>query len=341
MKQGRRMLLLLLLMLLCAGSKDCMAAKKPELSSRQYLLQMGNSVRLRLKGDRAIQWKTSNPAVATVQNGKINTNSCGTAWITCTGENKKTYSCLIRVVGQKKTEEKQTYRVAHRGYSSRAPENTMASFLRAADKGYQYIECDIQFTKDNVPVILHDAQVDRTSNGHGRADKYTYAQLRKLDAGSWKSSKYAGEKIPSLQEVLRYCVQRDVIPYLELKNGSGLTKAKFRKVYKMVQESGLQNRVVWISFNFQYLKWVKEMDPVAEIGYIPKSESVEAMVQKAEKLKSGKNRVFLCIKRAKVSAKILELCKQKGIGISVRDINSEKTWKGLDAYCMSAIGNGF
>lgn len=217
----------------------------------------------------------------------------------------------------------------------------MASFLLAADKGYQYIECDIQFTKDNVPVILHDAQVDRTSNGHGRADKYTYAQLRKLDAGSWKSSKYAGEKIPSLQEVLRYCVQKDVIPYLELKNGSGLTKTKFRKVYKMVQESGLQNRVVWISFNFQYLKWVKEMDPVAEIGYIPKSESVEAMVQKAEKLKSGKNRVFLCIKRAKVSAKILELCKQKGIGVSVRGINSEKTWKGLDAYCMSAIGNGF
>ena len=215
------MLLLLLLMLLCAGSKDCMAAKKPELSSRQYLLQMGKSVRLRLKGDRAIQWKTSNPAVATVQNGKINTNSCGTAWITCTGKNKKTYSCLIRVVGQKKTEEKQTYRVAHRGYSFRAPENTMASFLLAADKGYQYIECDIQFTKDNVPVILHDARVDRTSNGHGRADKYTYAQLRKLDAGSWKSSKYAGEKIPSLQEVLRYCVQKDVIPNLELKNGSG------------------------------------------------------------------------------------------------------------------------
>jgi glycerophosphoryl diester phosphodiesterase len=92
--------------------------------------------------------------------------------------------------------------VAHRGYSSHAPENTLAAFSMAVAQGYKDIEFDVQLTKDNIPVIMHDTTVDRTTSGKGLVKNYTYAELKKLNAGSWFGESYNDETIPSLVEVL-------------------------------------------------------------------------------------------------------------------------------------------
>ncbi len=92
--------------------------------------------------------------------------------------------------------------VAHRGYSSQAPENTQAALMMAIDQGYKDIEFDVQLTKDGVPVIIHDTTVDRTTNGKGALTDYTYDELKQLDAGSWFNPHYAGQTVPSLLEVL-------------------------------------------------------------------------------------------------------------------------------------------
>lgn len=92
--------------------------------------------------------------------------------------------------------------VAHRGASARAPENTMAAFRIAHAMGADYIELDVRATRDGRLVVLHDATVDRTTDGKGAVGELTYRQLRSLDAGGWFDPGYAGERVPSLDEVL-------------------------------------------------------------------------------------------------------------------------------------------
>ncbi len=91
---------------------------------------------------------------------------------------------------------------AHRGASALAPENTLAAFRAAEAAGAGGLELDVQLSRDGVPVVLHDATVDRTSDGQGSVARLSLDELRQLDAGRWFSTVFAGEKIPTLQEVL-------------------------------------------------------------------------------------------------------------------------------------------
>ncbi len=91
---------------------------------------------------------------------------------------------------------------AHRGAMTTHPENTIPAFQAAIDAGAQMIEFDVTLTKDNKLVVIHDATVDRTTNGTGVVAELTFEEIRKLDAGSWKSPEFAGEQIPTLEEVL-------------------------------------------------------------------------------------------------------------------------------------------
>lgn len=92
--------------------------------------------------------------------------------------------------------------IAHRGASAYAPENTMAAFEKAVEMGADYIEVDVQMSRDGVPVIFHDDTLERTTNGEGSLSVYTLEELKSLDAGSWFDKEFAGETIPTLDEVL-------------------------------------------------------------------------------------------------------------------------------------------
>ncbi len=95
--------------------------------------------------------------------------------------------------------------IAHRGASFEAPENTLAAFRRGIELGATFVEMDIQLTKDGVPVVFHDEFVTRTTNCKEklRIEELTLEELRKFDAGSWFSSQFSGEKVPTLEEVLQ------------------------------------------------------------------------------------------------------------------------------------------
>lgn len=92
--------------------------------------------------------------------------------------------------------------IAHRGASYDAPENTLEAFQLALDQGADALECDIHCSSDGELMAIHDSTVDRTSNGSGAVAALSRAELAKLDAGSWKTEKWRGAKIPTLAEVL-------------------------------------------------------------------------------------------------------------------------------------------
>jgi glycerophosphoryl diester phosphodiesterase len=107
--------------------------------------------------------------------------------------------------------------VAHRGAGKLAPENTLAAMHVGHAHGYRMVEFDVKLSGDGVPFLLHDDTLDRTTTGHGRADALTWAELAKLDAGSWHSREYAGEPLPTLAAVARWAISNGVACNIEIK----------------------------------------------------------------------------------------------------------------------------
>src|SRR5258707_9016841 len=137
--------------------------------------------------------------------------------------------------------------IAHRGASGNAPENTMAAFRKAVALGATFIETDLQLSRDARFVAIHDATVNRTTNGQGAVHDMTLAELRKLDAGSWFGSEFAGERIPTLEEIFEFSKKNDVVFYLEIKPGGSWGGE--HALVGALRESGEIPRAVVICFD--------------------------------------------------------------------------------------------
>ncbi len=114
---------------------------------------------------------------------------------------------------------KYTKILAHRGASAYAPENTMAAFKKAIEMNADGIELDVHLSKDGYIVIIHDERVDRTTDGKGEVKDFSLDELKKLDAGSWFSDEYKGEKIPTLEELLSLIKNTEIYLNIEIKAG--------------------------------------------------------------------------------------------------------------------------
>ena len=111
--------------------------------------------------------------------------------------------------------------IAHRGAGKLAPENTLAAFRLGAANGYRAFECDVKLAADGVPFLLHDATLQRTTSGHGPAAALPWADLSQLDAGGWHGRAYAGEPLPTLAAIARYCLRNDFALNIEIKPSPG------------------------------------------------------------------------------------------------------------------------
>jgi glycerophosphoryl diester phosphodiesterase len=137
--------------------------------------------------------------------------------------------------------------IAHRGDKKNAPENTIAAFLQAAEKGADAVEFDVKLSSDEQVIVLHDQRVDRTTTGKGRATNLSLAALQELDAGIKFPGKFPGEKIPSLIQVFE-TVGRRIHMNIELTNYSTPFDPLVQKVVKLVKNFGIQDQVLFSSF---------------------------------------------------------------------------------------------
>ncbi len=151
--------------------------------------------------------------------------------------------------------------VAHRGASGVAPENTMAAFRIALDQGAHMIEIDLQLTSDDIPVIFHDSALERTSSGKGIAGQKKYEEISGLDAGSWFSEEFAGEKIPSLEEFSKFIKDK---AYLNIEIKSRKTspiEGRLEKILDVIKEHELGQYTLFSSFDHGLLHEIKKSDP--------------------------------------------------------------------------------
>ena len=156
--------------------------------------------------------------------------------------------------------------IAHRGASGYAPENTLAAFRKAVAMGLGFIETDLQLTRDARFVAIHDDIVNRTTNGQGNVHDLTLAEIRRLDAGSWFGSAFAGERVPTLEETLEFAKRHDVVFYLELKPGGSWGGE--HALIGALRESGEFARVVVISFDSALVAAVRRVEPTLMTGLL-------------------------------------------------------------------------
>ncbi|MBO7743351.1 glycerophosphodiester phosphodiesterase [Paenibacillus sp. MWE-103] len=159
--------------------------------------------------------------------------------------------------------------IAHRGASAYCPENTMAAFRRAIELGATGIETDVQMTSDGQLVLIHDESLQRTAGSPRLVKDVTLEEAKQLDAGSWFDPAFAGERIPTLGELLELVKPReDVYVNLELKNSivnyPGLEEA----VIEEIRRQGLGERIIVSSFNHYSLVLCKELAPEIRTGVL-------------------------------------------------------------------------
>jgi glycerophosphoryl diester phosphodiesterase len=158
--------------------------------------------------------------------------------------------------------------MAHRGWSGKAPENTMAAIrLVLQNPRILAIEIDVQLSKDGIPVLIHDFTLGRTVQASGTVRDYTLAELKQLDAGSWFSPSFSGERIPTLEEVLVE-VKGKLHVNIELKTATDMYPGLEQKVIELIQKHGMEKEVCITSFDHDAIKRVHTIAPSLQKGLI-------------------------------------------------------------------------
>ncbi len=156
---------------------------------------------------------------------------------------------------------------AHRGDLAHAPENTLPSFSQAIQKGADGVELDAKLTVDGHVIVIHDATVDRTTDGKGDVASFTLEAIRKLDAGSWFDAKFAGTKVPLLEEVFE-TVGRDKLINIELTNYYAGNDALVEKVCELIKRHNNAGQIIFSSFKSSNLKKAAQILPEVPRGLL-------------------------------------------------------------------------
>jgi glycerophosphoryl diester phosphodiesterase len=169
--------------------------------------------------------------------------------------------------------------VAHRGDSARAPENTMPAFRKALGAGARRLELDVRFTAGDVPVVMHDPTVDRTTDGTGDVSTLTLEQVRALDAGRWFGRAYRGTRVPTLYEALQLARQKQAYVMVELKTLPSATQ--MTQVLDRFRWLSMTKQVTVTSFDEETIRAVRAAAPGLRTAIIdnPRFRGADSVLQ--------------------------------------------------------------
>jgi len=206
------------------------------------------------------------------------------------------------------------YIVGHRGAAGLAPENTLVSFREAVRLGSDWLEFDVRLSADGVPVIIHDSTLKRTTNGRGPVRARTLAELRRLDAGSWFDPRYAGERIPTLDEVLKLGPR--VRLNIEIKARSAPAAEAAKAVWSRVRQAGLEDRVLISCFDLRVLRALRDLDPEVRLGF-PWQAGLRDPIRRATTLRCR----MMLFDVGGLSEKKVRRCREVGLEVWVYTVN--------------------
>ena len=223
--------------------------------------------------------------------------------------------------------------VNHRGYNSIAPENTIPAFILSKKMGFKYVETDVRFTSDGVPVLLHDTTINRTArNLDGSAisetiniASITYAETLNYDFGIYKGTEYAGTKIPTLDEFVLLCKNIGLTPRIEL---NVLTVANAETMYDVIEKYGMQKKVEYNCNNMDVARKFLEKEPCAVIVY-GMGAYTASTVDDIGTLKTLNNTIIINMQNSGYNNEFIEKCKEYKIEAEVWTVDTLSTIQNL------------
>jgi glycerophosphoryl diester phosphodiesterase len=234
--------------------------------------------------------------------------------------------------------------IGHRGASGHAPENTMAAFRLAADLGAAYVETDLQLTRDGRVVLIHDSNLRRTTTGRGPVAGKAFDELRKLDAGSWfpkrvlgrrrAAPRFAGERIPALEELFDFARERNIGLYLEVK--TPCAPSTEQAIVDAIHDAGALARSTVICFDLGVLERVRAADPEIAIGYLF-SKRVPDAVDRA--VNTGAKTILPRADR--LTPKLIETARREELKVVTWTVNDPKQMKQFITWGVDGIMSDF
>lgn len=225
------------------------------------------------------------------------------------------------------------YRIAHRGYSMVAPENTLVAFRQAIACGVDAIEFDVRLTADGVPVLLHDETVNRTTNGSGAVRALMLDEIQALDAGAKTAPRFAGERIPTLREALAM-LRGTVTLCIELKAASTP-----EPTIALLREMGMLEHAIFFSFDTGLLQETAALAPSAARLLLGAWEPLgdktafKAWVGTAKRLGAS----YLGIDESVLQARHVEEIQMSGLGVIAWTVNTAERMRMLAAWGVNGI----
>jgi glycerophosphoryl diester phosphodiesterase len=229
--------------------------------------------------------------------------------------------------------------IAHRGDSAHRPENTLASFASALEVGADLLELDVQLTRDGHPVVIHDPTVDRTTNGSGPVSEMTLAELRRLSAGypARFGAAYAGERVPTLAEVLAFIrgrckVMIEIKPEASTQDAAAgieaLTVAGVRK-------AGLEKEVALISFSRTALLRCRDLGPEILRGHLFYQAEPGEVIAGAQEIGSE----LVMPHKAMLSEDLRDRAREAGIKVATWVVDEPDELQGLAHFDLYGVGS--
>ncbi len=224
--------------------------------------------------------------------------------------------------------------LGHRGASALAPENTIAAFSRAIEDGADGIEFDVRLARDRIPVVIHDDTLKRTGMIDGSVSDFTASELQELDVGSWFANKrtktarqsYEGERLPSLDQVLKFFRHRKGVLYIEMKCDVNEGKQFAGEVVRLVRKHKMLNRVVVESSDLSAIAATKQIDAGIRTAALfePKVSRPISTVRRltviAQALEHGANEIAVHHRLA--SKGVVEKARTEGLDVVVWTVDN-------------------
>ena len=223
--------------------------------------------------------------------------------------------------------------IAHRGFSGAAPENTLAAVRAAIEVGADMVEIDVTLSADDHIVVIHDETLTRTTNGSGEVSELTLAELKQLDAGAWFDLEFAGEHIPTLDELLAE-VEGRILLNVEIKS-EAVARGVVAKVACLIRERGMIDQVVVSSFSPTALDQMHQVAPEIRTAVLYNTEFHEG--QDAVEIVTGLGASVFNIKRQRLTKKMLHRCREHDIPIGIYTVNEPRRMRRLVRRGINAI----
>ena len=231
------------------------------------------------------------------------------------------------------TVESPTRVIAHRGFSGRAPENTLLAIREAIAIGAEMVEIDVTMTADGHVILLHDETLDRTTSGTGPPTDHTLEEIRELDAGAWFSTVFAGEKIPTLSEALQ-TVKGRILINIEIKP-EAVDHGVVPKIASLIAEHEMHNQVIVSSFSPEALLRMKIADPEVITATLFNKDLHTGRDPLEIVLEVGSRGFNISARR--LTAAMIERCHKHGIPIAVYTVNEPDEMRRLIELGVDAV----